>query len=169
MITGRRARASDAAAIHALIAHYAAQGVLLPRTEAEVRARLRHFLVLEENQRVVACVALEPCRAGEAELRSLAVDPNVRGRGLGARMVQHALRLARRRKMARLFAVTHAPVFFAGQGFLATTRVAVPGKVARDCRHCPKASNCELSAVVITLRAQQAALPVLLNLQPARL
>lgn len=166
MIKGRRARASDVAAIHELIAYYADQGLLLPRTKVEVRTSLGRFLVLEEEQRVVACAALEPYDGGEAEIRSLAVDPNVRSRGLGARMVQHALRVARRRKIARVFAVTHAPDFFERQGFLATTRVAVPEKIARDCRYCPRASNCDLSAVAITLRPQHAVLPVQPTVQP---
>jgi N-acetylglutamate synthase-like GNAT family acetyltransferase len=33
----RTARMSDAAAVHRLIAHYAGEGLLLPRTEAEIR------------------------------------------------------------------------------------------------------------------------------------
>ena len=33
----RTARMSDAAAVHRVIAHYAGEGLLLPRTEAEIR------------------------------------------------------------------------------------------------------------------------------------
>ena len=164
----RRARPEDAGAIHLLIAHYAAQELLLPRTEDEIRAHIRRFLVLtqktegghetlpppvsqqtaQSRERLLGCVALEPYGADLAEIRSLAVDPEIRGRGLGARLLQAALATARRRKIARVFAVTHAPEFFARQGFAVSTRRALPEKIARDCRACPKARACELVAVI---------------------
>lgn len=159
----RTAKPVDAAAIHRLIAHYAAQGLLLPRTPENVRTHLRHFLVLEENGRVAGCVALEPYGADLAEIRSLAIDPNIRGKGLGQRLVRYALKTARRRSIARVFAVTHATEFFERQGFVAAASSraeAVPEKMARDCRTCPKARSCTLIAVVTTLIPERVALPI---------
>jgi amino-acid N-acetyltransferase len=157
----RKARPADAAAIHALIAGYAEQGLLLPRTPENVREHIPHFLVLEEDARVIGCVALEPYGPDLAEVRSLAVDPAVRGRGQGARLLRFALATAKRRRIARVFAVTHAPEFFGRQGFVSSTRWALPEKVARDCRTCPKAKTCELVAVIATVIPERAALPVL--------
>lgn len=161
----RRARPSDVAAIHGLIAHYAAQGLLLPRNESDVRANISHFLVVEDDvrgsTRIIGCVALEPYGKDLAEIRSLAVDPSIRGRGAGARLLRHALAVARRRKVARVFAVTHAPEFFGRQGFAAASRFDVPEKVARDCRTCPKNRTCELVAVVALVCPERVALHVL--------
>lgn len=157
----RKARRNDVAAIHALIAHYASQGMLLPRTEEEIRQHVRRFLVLEEAGRVIGCVALESYGASLAEVRSLAVDPSARGRGLGARLLRFALAAAKRRKIARVFAVTHVPEFFGRLGFVASTRWALPEKIARDCRTCPKAKQCELVAVIATLIPERAVLPIL--------
>lgn len=160
----RKAKPADSTAIHRLIAHYAAQGLLLPRTPENVRTHLAHFLVLEENGRVAGCVALEPYGADLAEIRSLAVDPHIRGKGLGQRLVRFALAIARRRKIARVFAVTHATEFFSRQGFVAAPGAraeAIPEKVARDCRTCPKARSCTLVAVVATLIPERVALPIL--------
>ena len=69
----RRARTSDAARFLRLIAEYAAQGLLLPRAEEEIRQNISHFLVQEDKKRVVSCVALESYGADLAEIRSLAV------------------------------------------------------------------------------------------------
>lgn len=157
----RRARLKDVTAIHALVAQYAAQGLLLPRTEDEIRLHIRRFLVLEETGRVVGCVALESYGADLAEVRSLAVDPAARGRGLGERLLRFALATAKRRKIARIFAVTHAPEFFGRLGFVASTRWALPEKIARDCRTCPKAAKCELVAVIATVIPERAVLHIL--------
>ncbi len=157
----RRARLQDAAGIHRLVAHYAAEGLLLPRSEEEIRAHVARFLVFIEQEKLLGCVALEPYGAELAEIRSLAVDPEIRGRGLGTRLLRAALAAARRRKIARVFAVTHTPEFFGRQGFTTSTRWALPEKLARDCCTCPKAPTCELVAVIATVCPERVTLPVL--------
>jgi amino-acid N-acetyltransferase len=157
----RSARAEDAAAIHALVSRYAAEGLLLPRTLEEIRAHADHFLVLVARGRLLGCVALEPYGDSLAEIRSLGVAQEARGRGMGARLLRYALREARRRGYRRVFAVTHAPEFFAKQGFTPTARQAIPEKIARDCKSCPKEPWCQLVALVATVNAGRAELPIL--------
>lgn len=157
----RRARPADLPAIHALIAHYAQAGLLLPRSEAELRAHLTSFFVLDDGVGIAGCVALEPYGPDLAEIRSLAVRPGAQGRGLGRRLVRFAVAMARRRKIARVFAVTDSPEFFLRQGFALSARRAVPEKIARDCNTCPKNRRCRLAAVVLTLLPSRPALPVL--------
>ena len=157
----RRARPSDAAAIWRLIARYAAEGLLLPRAEEEIRRNLSHFLICEEKRRVAGCVALEAYTADLAEIRSLAVAPELRGRGVGARLVGAALGEARRGGVARIFAVTHAPRFFVRQGFATGSRHLLTEKLERDCRACPKRRSCKLVAVIATVMPERAALRVL--------
>ena len=55
----RRARLSDASAIYGLIAHYAGQGLLLSRTEEEIRRNIGRFLVQLNSDRIVGCLSLE--------------------------------------------------------------------------------------------------------------
>lgn len=157
----RWARATDAAAVYRLVSYYADRGLLLPRTEEEIRAHISHFIVLVEGEETAGCVALEPYGADLAEIRSLAVVPERRGQGLGAVLLRAALDAARRRKIARVFAVTHAPEIFGRQGFFATTRFALPEKLERDCRACPKQRNCSLVAVIATVCPERVMLPVL--------
>ncbi len=157
----RKARASDAVAIHQLIAHYAGEGLLLPRTEADIREHIARFLVLDDKDQLAGCVALEPYGADLAEIRSLAIGPDMRGRGLGGRLVQYALSEARRRKIARVFAVTQSPDFFTQRGFARTTRQALPEKIERDCNTCPKKRTCKLAAVIAVVMPERVVLPVL--------
>jgi N-acetylglutamate synthase-like GNAT family acetyltransferase len=156
----RVARPADAEAICALIAHFAAQGLLLPRTLENIRACIGHFLVMAWGKQVVGCVALEPYGTDLVEVRSLAVAEEFAGRGLGARLLRFAVAVARRRGIARVFAVTHAPEFFARQGFSATERRCIPEKIARDCQACPKRRDCHLQAVVFDVLPAPMLLPV---------
>jgi amino-acid N-acetyltransferase len=163
----RTAGAKDAVAVHRVIAHYVEQGLLLPRTQGEIREHIDHFLVLVGNrdgeEQVLGCVALEPYGADLAEIRSLAVAPEARGHGhnMGDRLMKAAIDTARRRKIARVFAVTHRPEFFSRYGFTSGPRQMVPEKIDRDCATCPKEPHCALVATVLVVCPERDVLPVL--------
>jgi amino-acid N-acetyltransferase len=163
----RAARTADAAAVHRVIAHYAGEGVLLPRTEAEIREHIGRFLVLVEKrngeEKLLGCVALEPYGADLAEIRSLAVAPEARGhgRGVGDSLMKAVIDTARRRKIARVFAVTHRAEFFSRYGFMPGPRQVVPEKIERDCVNCPKERRCTLVAMVAEVCPERELLPIL--------
>lgn len=171
----RLARPEDVAAISGLIAEFVERGLLLPRSPEEVRAHLDRFIVLTEMvptldaphgaappaERLLGCVALESYGRDLAEVRSLAVRAGEQGRGLGGRLLEAALRTARRRKIARVFAVTHAPSLFERHGFTATARETVPEKIDRDCKGCSKRRRCKLVTLVAVVCPERVALPVL--------
>jgi N-acetylglutamate synthase-like GNAT family acetyltransferase len=157
----RRAKISDVSAIHALVAHYAAQGLLLPRAAEEIRGSIEHFIVQEDGRRVVGCLSLESYGSDLAEIRSIAVHAELRGKGLGARLIASALAEARRRGIARVFAVTHAPQFFERQGFAAAARQSLTEKIERHCRACLQRRTCKLVAVVATVIPERVLLPIL--------
>jgi amino-acid N-acetyltransferase len=163
----RIARAGDTAAVHRLIAHYAGEGLLLPRTESEIRKNISHFLVLVEKrngeEKLLGCVALEPYGPDLAEIRSLAVAPEARGQGrnIGDRLMKAAMDTARRRKIVRLFALTHRDEFFTRYGFTPGPRQMVPEKIERDCVTCPKEQRCKLVATVAVVCPERDVLPIL--------
>lgn len=163
----RTAGPNDVAAVHRVIAHYVEQGLLLPRTEDEIREHIDHFLVLTETrdgkETVLGCVALEPYGSDLAEIRSLAVAPESRGHGFNAgdRLMKAAIDTARRRKIARVFAVTHRPDFFLRYGFTPGPRQMVPEKIERDCATCLKQPHCALVATVLVVCPERDVLPVL--------
>ena len=157
----RRAKLSDVSAIYGLIAHYSGQGLLLSRSEEEIRRNIGHFLVLLNSDRFVGCLSLEKYSAELAEIRSVAVDPEVRGCGIGAKLISFALQEARKKGIARVFAVTNAPEFFERQGFIASPRKMLIEKVERDCRTCAKCRSCKLVAVTATVLPERTTLPVL--------
>lgn len=179
----RRAKSADAMAIHRLISYYAENGDLLPRTFAEVQEHAHRFLLLVEpgtkevraakdlpqndaadGDELLGCVALEPYGLHLVEIRSLAVAPEYRGRGLGGKLLQAALIFARRRKFARVFAVTAESKFFLRQGFSSIRRTTLTEKIERDCRTCPKERTCKLVAVAFDIAPQRVLLPIVAEL-----
>ena len=116
--TVRSAYVRDAKAISDLIGLYVADGTLLPRTPEFIAERVIDFLVTAVDGRVIACVHLDEYSPSLVEVRSLAVDPEFQGRGIGRELVRAGEELARRREYATVFAVSSNDEFFRALGYL---------------------------------------------------
>jgi amino-acid N-acetyltransferase len=85
--------------------------------------------VARVDGRIVGCVALETYADG-ALLRSLAVAPEWRGRGLGVRLTDTALERAHAAGHPGVFLLTEtAEAFFVARGFRTVARDEVPAGV----------------------------------------
>lgn len=128
----RRALRGDAPQILELVAQYAAQGLMLPRTLDEIAARIDSYVVAtDENRRVIACAALEEYSPSLAEVSSVAVAPTHHGEGLGSQVVLGIERLARSRDIEELFALSLTDNFFLSLSYKPTTVSRYPEKLAR--------------------------------------
>ncbi len=115
----RHAHTHDASTIRRLIDLYVADGTLLPRPEEFIAAHAEHFLVAESDGHLIGCVHLDEYAPSLAELRSLAVDTTMQGRGIGSALVNATEALARQRGCATLFAVSNDEAYFNRFGFFA--------------------------------------------------
>lgn len=142
-VTVRRARVSDIAGIVALINGFAAEAIMLFRTPESVRMTLPDFVVaVDARDEVVACGALKEYSPSLAEVASVAVSRTAHGRGLGTVIVQEVEKLARKRGIEELFALTLTPGFFENAGYAVTDRARYPEKIRRDCLKCPRRIRC---------------------------
>src|ERR1700683_2372294 len=87
-LTVRKAGMADIHALLELINGYAANGIMLPRTEFEMSENIRDFSVAYLGKRLAGCGALHFYTPTSGEVRSLAVDPILRTRGVGRRVVE---------------------------------------------------------------------------------
>ena len=116
--TIRPAHVRDAKTISELIGLYVADGTLLPRPPEFIAERVIDFVVTAVDGRVIACVHLDEYSPSLVEVRSLAVDPEFQGRGIGRELVRAAEEIARRRDYATVFAVSSNDEFFRALGYL---------------------------------------------------
>ena len=87
------------------------------------------FLVVREGSQVVGCVGFEPY-GPEVLLRSLAVAPESRGRGLGRRLFREVLLRVRDTGFARAVLLTHSVQSLAANfGFRAVDRAVLSGEL----------------------------------------
>ncbi len=151
----RKAGMRDIPKILDLINWYASQGVMLPRTEFEMSENIRDFSVIYEDNVLLGCGALHFYTPTTAEVRSLAVAPAAKGRGIGRSIVLGLEEEARENELEAIFAFTYVPGFFGRLGFAEVERGELPLKVWKDCLRCSKFQNCDEIAVLKRLREAQ--------------
>ncbi len=128
-ITIRPITEADAPAISTLVNGFAAQNLMLPRSEAQVLLALQDFLVADVDGRVIGCGSLIELTPALAEIRSLAVADDCHSRGLGGQIVGALLDLARQRGLDQVCALTLRPNFFQRQGFQIVDRWNLTPKI----------------------------------------
>ncbi len=130
-VTIRRARTADVPALRALLDSYVRDGILLDKATVTLYEDIQEFWVAERDQdaEVVACGALHVMWEDLAEVRTLAVDPRLRGRGVGHGVLAKLLHTARWLGVRRIFCLTFEVDFFAKHGFVEIGETPVDGDV----------------------------------------
>jgi amino-acid N-acetyltransferase len=150
----RKALLKDIPGMLEVINAYAANGIMLPRTEFEMAENIRDFVVCETGQedpepgKLVGCGALHFYTPTSAEVRSLAVQPDRKAEGLGRLIVETLEKEAIEHGLATMFAFTYVPGFFTKLGFDQVDRGELPLKAWKDCLRCPKFQACDEIAML---------------------
>ena len=108
-------------------------------------SQLRHFWVACEKTRLAGVVGLE-ILGNDALLRSLAVTPHDRGKGLGKQLTDRAEQYARSSQVGTLYLLTlTAPEFFKKLGYQVIKRVDAPEALQNTTEFqgiCPVSATC---------------------------
>ena len=145
----RKAILPDAPRIHELIATFATDGTLLPRSLPELCENIRDFAVVEDDGgTIIGCGALHLYGTHLAEIRSIAVLPSAQGKGAGRRVIKSLLQEAARHQVTGVCLFTRIPEFFARMGFEMASLTDLPDKIYKDCLNCPRLNNCDEVAMV---------------------
>ncbi|MDQ6875925.1 MAG: amino-acid N-acetyltransferase [Actinomycetota bacterium] len=125
----RRPRTADVAAIRRLVDAYARDRILLGKATVTLYEDVQEFWVADVDGQVVGCGALHVLWEDLAEVRTVAVDPAYRRRGVGHRILDRLLSTAREVGVERVFVLTFEVDFFAAHGFATIEGAPVPHEV----------------------------------------
>ena len=129
----RRARTSDVPEIKRLVDTYAGK-ILLEKNLVTLYESVQEFWIAEADDRVLGCGALHVLWADLGEVRTVAVDPSVKGRGIGHAIVDRLLEVARELQLRRLFVLTFETEFFSRHGFTEIEGTPVNAEVYEEMR-----------------------------------
>jgi amino-acid N-acetyltransferase len=113
----RPARTSDIRGIRQLIDSYAPQGRLLSKETVTLYESVQEFTVAVEGDQVVGCGALHVMWEDLAEVRTVAVAENLRGKGVGHQILDSIIARAQTIGVKRIFCLTFETKFFGRHGF----------------------------------------------------
>jgi amino-acid N-acetyltransferase len=127
----RRARTGDVRGIRRLIDIYSGGRRLLSKPTVTLYEDVPEFWVAVRpvDDAVVGCGALHVMWEDLAEIRTVAVDPEYRGRKIGHRIVSELLSTARDLGIRRVFVLTFETRFFGSFGFEQIDGAPVPPAV----------------------------------------
>jgi len=144
----RKAKMCDVEGVHSLITYYADRGLMLARSRSLLYEGIREITVAEDRGRLLAAGMLHVIWEDLAEVRALAVQPDLQKSGIGRKLVESFLAEAGELKIPRVFALTYQSGFFVRCGFRQVSKESLDQKVWKECINCPKFPNCDEEAVI---------------------
>lgn len=146
----RRATLRDVKSIHRLIAEQAQSGHILARAMSELYSQVKDFIVSEADGsgEIVGCGALQIVWEDLAEIRSLAVQTEYQGQGVGTALIEALLEESGQMGVSKVFVLTYRPELFQRLGFALMDKSLLPHKIWADCIRCTKFPECDEIALV---------------------
>jgi len=125
----RPARTGDVLTIRGLIDTYAPDRRLLSKHTVTIYEDVQEFIVAEIDGQVIGCGALHVMWEDLGEVRTLAVKPEMQGKGIGSQILDALLGQAKSLGLRRLFCLTFETEFFGKAGFVAIEDAPVDASV----------------------------------------
>lgn len=113
----RPAKTSDVKGIRKLIDTYAPQRRILSKETVTLYESVQEFVVAVDGENVVGCGALHVLWEDVAEVRTVAVNEELRGKGIGHQILELLIKRASEIGVKKLFCLTFETEFFGRHGF----------------------------------------------------
>jgi amino-acid N-acetyltransferase len=146
----RKAQLHDARNIHQLIESFTCDGTLLRRPYSEICTNINTFTIVEDGSgQFIGCAALHVYGPHLAEVRSIVVRPDTKGRGAGGLLVHALLDQAEASGTKCVCLFTRIPTFFEHYAFRVAEHQIFRDKVEKDCVRCARRNACDETAMAI--------------------
>ncbi|MDH6370153.1 amino-acid N-acetyltransferase [Paenibacillus sp. PastF-3] len=144
----RNAVIEDVEPLYLMIEEYAQRGIMLPRSRQALTRQIDQFVIAEIEGRFVGCGSLFKLGNDLVEIRSIGLNDEGKGKGIGSMILAKLVEEARNQKIPKVMALTYAVDFFLRNGFEVVEKEIFPEKVWTDCVNCKKQHACDEIAVL---------------------
>ncbi|MBR5966684.1 MAG: amino-acid N-acetyltransferase [Treponema sp.] len=126
----RAMQAQDIPSVLSLMSPFVQKGILLARTEAQLKEQLDNYIVYNVDGGIHACAALKFYGdLTQAEICAVAVDPSYGNMGVGPKLINFLLDKARAQKAKSVFVMTTQTAdFFEKLGFKPDSIDSIPAE-----------------------------------------
>ena len=124
-------------------------GIILYRSDDEIAQNIRSYVVAREDKRIVGFCALHIYSKKLAEIRSIIIDKDYRGRGIGKNLVNFLTKEGKTLCVKSIFVLTYEREFFQKIGFDEIDKDKLPEqKIWADCIKCKHFPVCNEIAFI---------------------
>jgi len=152
MILYRKATLDDIKDMQELMREEVLSGIILARSNDEIATNIRSYTLAVEEGKLVGLSALHIHAPQLAEVRSIIVDKNLRGRGIGKEIVGRLLEEGRSLGLKQVFTLTYEKKFFQKLSFREIPKESLPtSKIWADCIKCKHFPICDEISLIIDI------------------
>jgi len=143
----------DIPEMQAMVIAEVKDGIILERNEDEVATNIRSYVLAKVDGKLVGYAALHIHSSRLAEIRSLIVSNEHRGKQIGKQIVQFALDEAKALSVGEeVLVLTYLPEFFKKMNFVEIAKESIPEhKIWTDCIKCIHFPICNEVSLVYKL------------------
>jgi len=147
-----KAKLSDIVAMQELVAPEVESGIILVRSDDEIATNIRSYILAKQDSELLGFCALHIHAPSLAEIRSLIVKENQRGKNIGNSLVKKAIDEARTLGLQKVLSLTYKQSFFEKLGFIEIPKESLPEhKIWADCIKCKYFPVCNEVSLIINL------------------
>ena len=145
----RRAILSDIDCIYNIIKPYADEGLILPRSNSNIKKNINNFLVAEVDEEIAGVISHYDYGRVLQEVRTLAVKKGFYHQGIGSALLISLVEvLLDKFQHSRIFVLTYSRKFFEKFGFIVIDKDYLPEKIWKDCQKCKEREHCSEIALI---------------------
>jgi amino-acid N-acetyltransferase len=128
------------------------KGIILFRSSDEMATNIRSYILAKDDDTIIGFGALHFHAFDLAEVRSLIVDKNYQGKGIGRGIVEALLQEGKNLGVKKIFTLTYVKGFFESLGFKEIPKESLPAhKIWADCIKCKHFPVCDEVALIQTI------------------
>ncbi len=124
-------------------------GIILYRSADEIATNIRSYFIARTDEKIIGFCALHVYSKKLAEIRSIIIDKNYRGKHIGKNLILNLIEEGKLLGINQLFALTYEKEFFRHMGFDEIEKEKLPEqKIWTDCIKCKHFPICNEIAFI---------------------